>query len=132
MVCTAQPKSRVEQGGKPAAVHGAQRVHVIQTRVPLKNGLAFADFDQHKVQGFGNAGVGQLAAQQALHDFQAGFAGHLVRAGHTRASAGIQALAHDTLLGQARCQVREVDRKKVFIEGEGFTKMVFFKQARCS
>jgi hypothetical protein len=30
--------------------------------------LAFTDFDQYKIQGFGYAGVRQLAAQEALHD----------------------------------------------------------------
>jgi hypothetical protein len=66
--------------------------------------LAFTDFDQHKIQGFGNAGVRQLAAQQPLHDLQAGFARNLVRAGYAGASACIEALAHDTFLGQPAVQ----------------------------
>jgi hypothetical protein len=93
-------QGRVEQGGKPAAVHGAQWVHVVPARRALKDGLACADFHQGEVQRLGDAGVGQLAAEQALHDFQAGFAGHLVRAGHTRACASLQALAYHLLLGQ--------------------------------
>ena len=93
-------QGRVEQGGKPAAVHRAQRVHVVQAWRALKNGLAGADLDEHKVECFGDAGVGQFAAEQALHDLQAGFACHLILACHAGTSTCIQPLADFFFLGQ--------------------------------
>ena len=93
-------QGRVEQGGKPAAVHRTQRVHVVQAWGTLKNGLACADLDEHKVECFGDAGVGQFAAEQALHDLQAGFACHLILACHAGTSTCIQPLADFFFLGQ--------------------------------
>ena len=81
-------------------MHCAQWVQVLHAGRALEYGQARADLDQHKVQRFGHVRVGQLAAQQALHDLQAGFARDLLGVGHTGAGPGIHACAHLAFLDQ--------------------------------
>jgi hypothetical protein len=96
---------RVEQGGEPAAMHRAQRVEVRQLRVALEHRKPFLDVDHREVQRLCDMRVRQLAAQQALHDFQPGLAGDLLRRRQPGARAGVHALLHGGFVGQPLFEV---------------------------
>ena len=74
-------QGRVQQGGKPAAVHRAHGVEVLLARSALEHGGAVAHLHDGEVQRLRDGRVRQGARQHALHHLQPGFAGDLVGAG---------------------------------------------------
>ena len=74
-------QGRVEQGGKPAAVHTAHGVEMGLARGALKHGQAIADFDQDEVHGATNGRGMQFTRHHALHELQACARQHLAHRG---------------------------------------------------